>query len=705
MEYSLYTLNQRIKNTTLTVKEIINTLNLIGFEVDGVFVEEAITSPFITNQRLLIKIPANREDLFNESFLLKELSLLFLFEIAEIWNDLKKNYQFLIEKEYLKTTRISSETFLSPFSDSLLYKIDFTLPSAKESPFWIKTKLKNHGVESKNILIDILNLVFTEFGITFGLSFSSLTETTQKGWKVDLLTSPEPFQNGLNQMVTLPERSVVLKNAANQIVTVFSTTQVFIEQEIIGEQLKNLLNRGQEGKQEMEKFSLTFIFNPIFEEKNGGVSPDFKKILPFLRKSFTENLRIAFQRILTLLEITAEATLIQISSSKGKVPTLKTHKNLTLEKSLLKKLLNVDCYDTKVFQKAGLKLASEDNSNLYFDIPTSRRDLERDIDLIEEYSRFIGYKNFQEILPTKTNYSNNKQLKAVEFITSFFLNYGFTEVFTNSVQENKQQKNQLELTNPLNQDFCSLRTSMFPGLVNIFEINLKLGSSHLNFFEIGRVFKKVENKIIEQDKLTGIFQFTLLRDTTQLSFNWLVVKGFFEMFLSSFGYSELSFEQSKKTSVYFHPTRSVTIKHDNKILGRFGELNPRIPSLESSKLPIYIFDFNLSHFKNYRMKHEIRVAKEYSKYPSITKDLSFSINKHENVTNLKTYIQTSTKMLKNLEFFDVYIDPEKVDEKVNIAIRLEFQSATETLTNEFIEKEIVLLKKGMTQVFEIQFNE
>jgi phenylalanyl-tRNA synthetase beta chain len=177
------------------------------------------------------------------------------------------------------------------------------------------------------------------------------------------------------------------------------------------------------------------------------------------------------------------------------------------------------------------------------------------------------------------------------------------------------------------------------------------------------------------------------------------------MFLSNFGYSELSFEQSKKTNVYFHPTRSVTIKHNNKVLGRFGELNPKIRSLESSKLPIYVFDFNLSHFKNYRMKHEIRVAKEYSKYPSITKDLSFSINKNENLTNLKTYIQTSTKMLKSLEFFDVYINPEKVDQKVNIAIRLEFQSATETLTNEFIEKEIILLKTGMNQIFHTQFNE
>ena len=161
MEYSLYTLNQRINKTNLTSTELINRLNLIGFEVDEVFFEELTTNKFITNQRLLIKIPANREDLLNENLLLREFSLLFLLEIVETWNLLKKYYLVLLKNHYLKNQNIEEENLVSSFSQGLAYQIDFSLSSSKKSPFWLKNKLKNHGIEPKSLVNDILNLVLT----------------------------------------------------------------------------------------------------------------------------------------------------------------------------------------------------------------------------------------------------------------------------------------------------------------------------------------------------------------------------------------------------------------------------------------------------------------------------------------------------------------------------------------------------------------
>ena len=72
MEYSLYTLNKVANLESLTISEIIDRLNLIGFEVDEVFNEKLNTNKFIDNTRLLIKIPPNREDLLCEVNFLKE---------------------------------------------------------------------------------------------------------------------------------------------------------------------------------------------------------------------------------------------------------------------------------------------------------------------------------------------------------------------------------------------------------------------------------------------------------------------------------------------------------------------------------------------------------------------------------------------------------------------------------------------------------
>ena len=134
--------------------------------------------------------------------------------------------------------------------------------------------------------------------------------------------------------------------------------------------------------------------------------------------------------------------------------------------------------------------------------------MERPIDLIEEYSRFIGYKNFQEILPKKQLTYNPRKLNNYKFIRQFFINYGFNEVFTNSLisTNTKTNKFSLQLENPLNNETNTLRTSLFPKLFDVFDLNLKAGFNNCCFFEIGRVFKVSNNQIIEQDKISGIFQ-------------------------------------------------------------------------------------------------------------------------------------------------------------------------------------------------------
>ena len=58
--------------------------------------------------------------------------------------------------------------------------------------------------------------------------------------------------------------------------------------------------------------------------------------------------------------------------------------------------------------------------------------------------------------------------------------------------------------------------------------------------------------------------------------------------------------------------------------------------------------------------------------------------------------------MKNIYFFDIYFDPTN-QEKINIGIRLEFQSFLETLTNEEIEIEIKNLKQILINDLKINF--
>lgn len=240
---------------------------------------------------------------------------------------------------------------------------------------------------------------------------------------------------------------------------------------------------------------------------------------------------------------------------------------------------------------------------------------------------------------------------------------------------------------------------MFPRLFEVMDLNLKSGFNNCSFFEIGRVFKISGDKIIEQDKLSAIFQFKILNDK-QENLNWFKVKGFLEIFLNVFGYDDFEVSAIEQKTTYFHPTRSIHFKINNKVLGSFGEINPMIEDFRIIKTPIYLFEFNLTYFKNWRMRRSIKTYTEYSKYPSITRDLSITFDKKISFSKVKELIQKTTKYLKSVNFFDIYFDQSNL-EKVNLGIRLEFQNQTRTLTATEIDEEIKILERELINSFQI----
>jgi phenylalanyl-tRNA synthetase beta chain len=696
MEYSLYTLHQKTELSSLTLKELINKLNLTGFEVDDVFEESLKTNPSMQNIRLLIKIPANREDLLNEQLLVNELSILFLFQLSNVWEHLKIKYGFLLQQKYLKYSNYESITIQSKVSNILVYQLSLENVLIHKSPLWIEQKLINSGLSvSSNHWVNLLNLVGIESGHTFQASFVS--KTLEQEYHVKQLIQDQSVLSKEGKKILLPKGAVVIENEKQEIQNVLGLLDFVSINEKNEEITSNTLR-------------LETIFYDIHENPLGLNTLNTKLSLRYLRKAFLEKLIFAWERFLTLAELTSSVSVsLQKYETKNCLLELQPNKILKLTKLLLKQTLNLSEYDAKIFAKTGLYLVCETPFAFYFEIPTSRKDLVREIDLIEEYSRCFGYDQFKEILPAKELVYSKKKLTNYAFIRDFFLNHGFNEVLTNSIQDqNKQTSTSVLISNPLNTELSVLREELFSKLLDVFELNTKLGLSTTAFFEIGRIFKLSSQGILEQDKLAGIFDSLILKNSLSDNLDyknqmWFINKGILEKFLSNFGYTDLEFEMLTNSESVFHPTRSTLIRSKNVILGRFGELAPTIAqNLKLSKTVVFLFEFNLNHFKNWRMKSVIPTYQECSKYPSIVKDLSFSITKLQNFTEIKNKIEKSLDNLKKVSFFDIYIDS-KILEKINIGIRLEFQSVTKTLVAQDTELQMERLREILIQEFQAEF--
>lgn len=671
MQYSLRLLNQKSDLNSLTLTEFINTLNLIGFEIDNVFFEENNNLNF-ENINIEIKLPSNREDLLVEFFLLRELKTIFLFEFYSSWEKLKHNYNFVLEQKYFEYDKFEIIPIESHFDNFISYRFELDNYENKKSPLWLQNKLKINGLKTNNLLEDIIELVNFEWGQTLKCSKLNLNS---KNYSLVKIVTSEKIEN----------ETIIIKDNHDVLYNVFGSSEKLFE-------ISEIIN---------QKFIIESTYYNIHENFLALNTNNTKLSLRYLRKSYLTTFRNAFQRFFTLIELLTDIKILPVVHILNKRNfKLNSDQILNVKKENLTKYLNTKEFDKTIFTKAGLRLTNETADEFSFKISSVRNDLKREVDIIEEYSRFVGYKNYNEIFPEKKLKYSQKVRHNINFIKTFFINYNFFEIFSNSLIENSN--NAIQLTNPINNELASLRTSLIPNLISVYETNLLNDSGSKNFFEIGRVFKKFKNKIIEQEKLGAIFSLNFPIDDKNKNINWFIAKGFLENFLKIFGFNFIVNEKLLMRDENFHPTKSIYLVFNGKILGKFGEINPILKEKLLLKKPIYLFELNLIYFPNWKLKSNIQFYKEYSKYPQIVKDLSFTIKKNSDFSKIKDLVEKNIKYLKNISFFDLYFDSELI-ENINVGIHLIFQSEFETLQNEIIEEEIIKIRSLLKKELNVEF--
>lgn len=133
-------------------------------------------------------------------------------------------------------------------------------------------------------------------------------------------------------------------------------------------------------------------------------------------------------------------------------------------------------------------------------VPALRLDLENPIDMVEEIGRIYGY---DKIVPTKPvlNFSpqENQINLNIKKAQDFLISTGYKEVMTYSLNSTGDVE---ILASASDKNF--LRTNLLEGLTQSYELNklnaplLSLNTKEVKIFEIGKVFLKKENTIVEQ---------------------------------------------------------------------------------------------------------------------------------------------------------------------------------------------------------------
>jgi phenylalanyl-tRNA synthetase beta chain len=340
--------------------------------------------------------------------------------------------------------------------------------------------------------------------------------------------------------------------------------------------------------------------------------------------------------------------------------------------------------------------------------PYRCRDLEREIDLIEEIARLYGYNNFCETLPEKTEpgYLSPEQF-LLRKVREACRAVGLTELVHYSLGKPGEER-QIVLSNPLFPDYSALRTNLLSGLIDAFQYNLEQGNQALWGFEIGRIFWLEDESLNESEAIAGIFggdptQGRWVQSGRSQPLTWYEAKGVLD---SIFQRLTLSVEyQPDRRDERLHPGRTASLWLRGTRLGTFGQLHPQLRRDRALPDQVYAFELDMDVLLDELSRDEqlVPILQPYSTYPPSDRDLAFFIATKVSVAEIERVIhKVAGSLLEQVELFDDYRGQNVPEGQRSLAFRLVYRAGDRTLTDDDIEPVHQAVREALVEKFSVE---
>ncbi len=555
----------------------------------------------------------------------------------------------------------------------------------KLSPKWLKDRIEKSGIKSINLLVDLTNYILLEQGQPLH-AFDKDKLSNLVGKEV----SPKDFSvrkaNNNESLVCLDGKKYDL----NEDITVVTCCDIPVAiAGIIGGLETSVTNTTS------SIYLEGAVFNPSTIRKSSkevGIRTESSS--RFEKGISSKNTIIAVTRAINLLEeyfainspIVNTSNLINNEDIFIKLRRNRIHKilgPLIINDHFEKRNIS----DTEIVDKLTLIGCTLINKEYGWDvvvIPNRSHDLTREIDLIEEIGRLIGYDRFDLNLPNpiKPGKLSLEQL-ALRKVKNGFIENGFNEVLSYSlVPEDKEKL--IKISNPLLLETSCLRDNIWKGHLEIVNRNIKAGQTSCFIFEIGNVFHK-NAEIIQEEVLNGaIFgnkKFgKWVNSSKNIDLNYYEARGKLKEALSCL---KIKIDDKPTDSIDFlHPGKTSKLFIEGKDAGYFGEIHPKLILEKKSLKKVYLFKINTHNLMSAstRKNKWIPIFKQYPIVPKMERDINFVFSKKFLISEITSEIRkTGKNLLEDVHLIDVFEDNKLGDDYISYTFRLSYRDKDKTL--------------------------
>jgi phenylalanyl-tRNA synthetase beta chain len=579
------------------------------------------------------------------------------------------------------------------------------------SPEWLQQRLRAAGVRPISNVVDITNYVLLEWGQPLHAFDRDRLKSVAGS---ENLTIGVRFANNGESLKTLDGQTRSL-STQNLLITA-NDKPVALAGVMGGEETEV-----HEGTQSLVLEAALFDSVAIRRSsRSAGLRSEASG--RYERGVNSAELEIANRRALSLISELASGILVQQEIADTRPDPATWSRSIALRLDRVNQILGpIDLGEDagelqgqdveRILTALGCKLTAsgEDSSNQptwSVSVPPYRyRDLEREIDLIEEIARLYGYNRFCDTLPETTEggyLSLDEEL--IRKLRAFLRAEGLTELIHYSLVKPGEDR-QIVLSNPLFAEYSALRNDLLSGLIDAFQYNLEQGNGALNGFEIGKIFWREEDGLQETEALAGIIggERTVgkwSKTGREEPITWFEAKGILE---SVFRQLTLQVEfQPDRRDDRLHPGRTASLWIRGNRLGIFGQLHPQLRREKGLPDSVYVFQLDLDVLLESLGQDDILVPifQPYSTYPASDRDIAFFAPVKISVSEIEKVITKAGKgLLESVELFDEYRGENVPEGQRSLAFRLIYRASDRTLTEAEVEPVHNKVREALVEKF------
>ncbi len=561
--------------------------------------------------------------------------------------------------------------------------------TVKESPDWLKMKLRAIGLRPINNIVDVTNFVLHEVGQPLhAFDYDNIA-----GKKIVVQDFDEE-----KEFVTLDD----------------STRKVSAGTLFICDGEKPVAIAGVMGGEESEvnpETTTVLIESAYFDPSS--IRKAAKKLSLQTDSSYRFERGIdptlqlkAGKRAAELITEVAGGTIVD--GYKDVHPIKPTNTTVELRTSRVNHLLGTDLPQSEVvdiLKHLEFETAVKDEDIVSCVVPYFRPDVTREVDLIEEVGRVFDYNNIPK--PKSSPFVTPEPLTDWEElnnrIRSIAVSLSYKEISTNSLLSKKEadllsdESKHLVTINPVSQENTTLRPSLAGGFLKAVTFNLNRNEDRLRFFEIGHVFEKsdagtwIEGVKEHSRLLMGLAGFKTIESWTGKAepFTIFDLKEDLEALFETLGVRDQLIQKADDNY-------SLTYTYDGNDVATLSIIDDKVRKGFDVDEDAFVAEVDITQLSELDLiSSDIRYNK-VSKYPAFDFDAAFVVDSDIRAGELEQTIREEAgSALKSVHVFDVYEGENIGDDKKSIAFRLSFLDSNKTLTINDVEP---IVKKVVQQL-------